>query len=304
MRIRDDGTIQSANTPTWMNAEGRKEDHALYRAMVIRVAYVDDNANVTKNAQNPEVTYDVIVLGGFAAGQIISNVRLSSFLGGTDNFYERTLTPCTKPLSDTRLSDQDGDIVYLQFIQGREGYPVIVALGKGINDISGTTKAEGPRELKQFNGLEEKIDKDGQYSITHNGVSGDGLITMLKMTKDQKILLTTTSGTQIMIDGSGEQITMTAGSTKVDMLKSGTITMTAGSTEVVIDGDSGKVTLKAEKVDLGASASDMVVLFNQLKTAFDAHTHMYDDAGSPSVTQPPLVPLPTSVGSQTVKVQP
>lgn len=294
MRIRDDGTIQSANAPTPMNGPG--SDNTLYRAMVIRVLYTDDPKNVTKNSQNPEVTYDVVLLSALSAGQIISNVRLSSTLGGSFNYHERTLRPASKPIDDTRLADQDGDIVFVRFIEGRSGYPIIMALGKGILDQSGSTQALGPREVRQYNGLQTMIDRTGNYSIIQQGGSldaqnnfnpGSSPITQIQMSVGEVITLSTKSGAKIAINGASSDVTIQVGSTTID-----------------IDGSSGKISLKGDKIDLGSNASDMVVLFNKLKQAYDAHTHMYDDAGNPNVTQPPVVALPTNVGSQTVKVQP
>ena len=82
--------------------------------------------------------------------------------------------------------------------------------------------------------------------------------------------------------------------------------MKADSTEVIIDGASGKISLKGDFVDLGASIADMSVLFTQLATAFNSHTHSFIDL-SPvpvqSVTFPPVAPLLVSVASKSVKLQ-
>jgi len=78
MRRRWDGSIQSTNVPTYDKLGIGREDFALYRAMVIKVLYVDDPANISKNSQNPEVLYDCVILGGSASGQILSFCRLAS----------------------------------------------------------------------------------------------------------------------------------------------------------------------------------------------------------------------------------
>ena len=57
-------------------------------------------------------------------------------------------------------------------------------------------------------------------------------------------------------------------------------------------------------VDLGASVSDFVTKFTELASAFATHTHLYSPGpGGPTPTAPPMAPLLSTVGSQTVKVQ-
>lgn len=169
MKRRSDGSFQSSNTPTWQNV-GLKEDFCMYRCMVTNVLYADDNQNITKNAQNPEVVYEVVILGGFSTGQILSNVRLASDLGGNNNYSDRVLTPTSKKLSDVGLEQHDGDIVFVQFIQGHQGFPVIIALGQGISDlVSGTKRSDGPRSIKEYNGLIQEINNKGEYLLKSRG---------------------------------------------------------------------------------------------------------------------------------------
>lgn len=170
MRYRLDGSVQTSNVPTTQNV-GTEKDYALYRAMVINVLYKDDSNNITKNAKNAEVLYDVIILGGSASGQIVSNCRLSSFLGGNTSFFERTLQPTTKVIGKDRLEDHNGDIVYLMFQQGFTEFPVIIALGSGL-DTSGNTgisKEDGPGLTSQFNGIFEQINNKGEWCFIRKG---------------------------------------------------------------------------------------------------------------------------------------
>lgn len=300
MRQRDDGSFQSANTPTWVNV-GLKEDYAMYRCMVTKIFFVDDSQNITKNAQNPEVIYQVVILGGAKSGQLLTNVRLSSDLGGDSTFSERTLKASTKSLDKVKLQDHDGDIVYVQFTQAHQGYPVIVAMGKGIHDAkSGTKKLDAPRSINSYNGVIEEINNQGELKITRSGgtlstkdqtfAPSSSFESKISLLQNEVVTIETKSGPTVKIDG-----------------KNSSISIKAGSTEVLIDGKSGKISLKGGLVDLGASVSDFVTKFTEMASAFASHTHpfMYSAGPSPATgtSMPPSAPMPASVGSQTVKVQ-
>jgi hypothetical protein len=317
MRIRRDGSVQSQGTPTWSNA-GRKEDNGLYRCMVTKVVYVDDPANITKNAANARVLYDVVVLGGFASGQVISNCRLSSDLSGPENYWERILQASSKDVSKTRLEESDGDIVYVQFIQGHTGYPVIVALDNAIKiSAIGAKKADGPRSVRQYNGVKEEINKDGELTTSIHGgtatadkgafkAASTPLVTT-KVSKDEKITTTFKSGMVMVQDGKSDKYTLTTqGGAIVEVDgKGGKITIKKGSTTIEIDGNGDKISLKGGFVDLGASVSDFAVLFTELLTAFNTHTHNAPQAPAGILpTTPPIAPMLQTVGSQTVKVAP
>jgi hypothetical protein len=334
MKQRWNGSVQSANTPTFDKEGIPRADYGLYRCMIIDVLYVDDDKNITKNSKNPEVLYEVIILGGSSTGQTLSFCRLASYLGGDYNYSERTLRKTTKDVSKIKLSDHDGDIVYVQFNQGHDAYPIIIALAKGINNKIGAKKSDAPRWIEGYNGFETLIDNKGQ--LTWNMKGGTTTNEMFKAnteslikeewTKDEKLIRTFKSGMVVTQDGKsdkidtktkgGAQVTTDGKSDKIEIKTSGGATISvdgkskkisikAGSTEVLIDG-SGKISLKGEMIDLGSSVSDFVTKFTELATAFNTHTHQFIDLSPipvPSVTFPPSAPLLVSVGSQTVKVQ-
>lgn len=170
MRERWNGSIQSTNTPTINQSGAQREDFNLFRCMVTRVIYTDDSSNISKNATNPVVLYEVVILGGYKQGQTMFPCRIANYLGGNDNYSERTLTASSKDISKSPLQDHDGDIVYVQFNQGHSSYPVITSCDRGINDTStGTTAAQGPRSLQQYNGVYEEINNKGEYTIKRKG---------------------------------------------------------------------------------------------------------------------------------------
>lgn len=320
MKLRSDGSVQSSATPTPENL--RSQDFALYRGLVTRIIYVDDPANITKNSQNPRVLYECIVLGGFASGQVISNCRLSSDLGGESGYFERTLRAASNSISGGRLSEADGDIVFIQFVQGHTGYPVIVALDHGIHtaDKIGAKLSEGPRSVRQFNGVRETINKDGELILQVHGGSAvsekgrfDAAATPLVTTtvsKDEKLIRTFKSGLNITEDGVGDKVTITtkSGVTVTIDGAGNKVILAKGATIIELDGNGDKISLKGGFVDLGASVSDFAVLFNELLSTFNSHTHPFAYSAGPSpaigVSNPPTAPMLQTVGSQTVKVQP
>lgn len=316
MNRRWNGSYRSANTPSWNKPGILKQDYNTYRCMVIKVLFADDPQNISKNSPNPEVMYNVVILGGQFEGNLLSSCRMSLALGsGNSQFYERTLKASSKDPSKVKLSQHDGDIVFVQFIQGHDAYPIITGLGKGISDkTSGTKKADGPREVQQYNGIHQEINNKGEYIFTQKGgtkdevggwTPGSSAIYTETISKDESVTRKFKSGLTIVEDGKNDKITITTsggGIVNVDG-KSKNISIKVGTTEIVIDGNSGKISLKGDMIDLGASTSDFVTKFTELASAFASHMHPYTDDGAPSMTGPPTAPLTSSVGSLTVKVQ-
>lgn len=313
MRQRWDGSNQSGNTPTY-NQEGiSRSDFGLYRCMVIKVLYVDDADNISKNAKNPEVMYEVIILGGHASGQTLSNCRNRSG-GGINNYEEHILQATTKDVSKTKLSEHDGDIVWIQFFQGHDAYPAIIGLGKGLSNKIGASKADGPRHIEEFNGLVWNIKNTGETTRTMKGgevkegvfTPGNSEIIKEEWLKDEKIVRTFKSGMVVTEDGKNDKVSIkTSGGVETSLDGKGNkISIKAGSTEIEIDGASGKISLKGEMIDLGSSVADFVTQFTKLASAFATHFHMVPQAPAGTLpSMPPAAPLLATVGSQTVKVQ-
>jgi hypothetical protein len=310
VRQRWNGSIQSSNTPTYDKTGLTREDYAMYRCLITDVLYVDDDKNISKNAKNPEVLYEVAILGGWASGQTLSFCRLAPYFG------ERTLKATSKDISKDRLEEQDGDVVYVQFIQGHDAYPVIIGIAKQFSDATGAKKSDGPRSRDEYNGLETLIDNKGNFTQTMMGgktddgvftAGEDGIVIEEWKAEDEVVTRTYKSGLVVTEDGKNDKVDITTSGGVQTTLdgKSNKITIKAGSSEIDIDGGSGKISIKGEMVELGSSVSDFVTMFTQLASAFGSHFHMAPQAPAGTLpTSPPTAPLLTSVGSQTVKVQP
>lgn len=312
-RERIDGSIQSSNFPAYNNTGNSRDDFAIYRCMVIEVLYADDDKNISKNSANPEVLYTCVIIGGAASGQTISYCRLASYLDGDTNYSERTLKATTKDISKVKLQDHDGDIVYVQFNQGHDAYPIITGLARGLHNKTAAKKADGPRFTESYNGLSTTINNKGERSTimkggkTNNGNFTPGNSEIIKEEwVDEKLVRTYKSGMTVTEDGKNDKVTIkTAGGVESTLNgKSNSISIKAGSTEILIDGASGKISLKGDAIDLGASVSDFVTKFTELANAFATHTHMVPQAPAGTLpSQPPMAPLLSTVGSQTVQVQ-
>lgn len=359
---RQDGSIQSANTPTYNKlAKNRVErDYGIYRCMVTRVNFTDEETNLT--FENKQVTYEAVILGGPKEGQVLQNIKAMNEFGGEYNYAEKIYRPLeTKALNEKHIAEQKGDIIFVGFLQGNMRAPVII--GSGVQpldkDKTGATKADGFRYRKEYNGVFQEINKTGEWELLRKGGELNdetGVLTpatgqeqafeaRLKFSenkmlwedphssilfeKEEKKWTHKVGGTnyQEVIDGTAKKVNRTVGDITVEedgaakkmtatlgnvvMVLDGTgnkITMTAGSTILEIDGASGKISIKGDMVDVGKSVSDFAVLFTELSTAFNTHTHPFPYMAGPApaagVTQPPIAPLLASVGSTTVKLQP
>lgn len=330
MAIRNDGSILSSSLLGGYNRREVEQDFGIYRCMVIRVNFTDDETNLT--FQNKQVTYDVLILSGRKEGQTIPNCKLSSELGGEFNYEERILKATTKAFSGDKaeaLSQHDGDIVYVAYVNGHTSTPVILGFGTQQLDQTntGATRSDGMRSVKQFNGVKIEIDKNGKYTkqIKSGTYNDDGAFltpdedVKYEETIDKEVRTRTfKSGLTIKEDGENDKVTFTlASGTLIDVDGAGGITIEAdGATKIVINknGDielqSGtKVNVKAPLVDVGEGAAFSSTLFENLLSEFLKHTHVIPGTATAGpvpvngVTGIPTAPLIKLVGSLSVKVK-
>lgn len=167
--FRDDGSYESANTVGYLGYSSNS-DSAIYRCLVIAVYAADNLKNISRGAANIEVTYDVIVLGGKRYGHVLTNVRDAKMYGGQYTYSEKIWKANTKPVSKfTSTTDQDGDIVYVGFLDNDPNFPII--LGGAPHPLNGIAAnfSDMPRQLFQYNGINVLIDNKGQLYVTRLG---------------------------------------------------------------------------------------------------------------------------------------
>jgi hypothetical protein len=218
---RIDKSIESANIPSAYRRMGNY-DASVHRCMVIRRYFTDDNKNVTKGSTNQVVTYDCIVIGGPKDGIILDSVRDASSLGGQYNYSEQIWRPVSKvsftPERGAQLEEQDGDIVYVSFLNGNKSFPVIIGGDKqALNEEVGATKQDGPRMLFQYNGIHVLIDKDGQLFFTRKAGEIDSELREFVPDEENdpkvkvsfegdNVLLEDDGGNRILIDAENQKI--------------------------------------------------------------------------------------------------
>lgn len=180
--IRNDGSVKSANAPIWDN-RSRTLEYGIFKAMVTEVYYTDnteDNDSVGENKPN-EVVYKVKIIGGRRDGQIFPNARMLKKYGGLFAYEETVLhgvkglsglDPTQIPLSLADpslhpLTNRNGDVVYIQFLNGDTTMPLIMGMAKHTgNSEKEASESEGLRVRKKINGIFTEINKDGEFSWT------------------------------------------------------------------------------------------------------------------------------------------
>ncbi len=189
---RNDGSIHSANTPGGVRHSRQQIDEKLYKVILIRIFYTDNPLNLSKGAKNPEIVYEGLVVGGKNEGQKVSNIRDANYLtGGKNNFGERVYRVNSKPITGAQgipLSEQDGDLVYVLYIDGRPSFPVIVgaATNQLDGDNTGALTETGPRALQEYNGVLQLINKDGEYLMVRKGGVLDKELNVFEPGKNQE----------------------------------------------------------------------------------------------------------------------
>ena len=172
--IRPDGSVQSANTPSWSNTY-EKLRHGLYRVQLDKVGYPDDEKdktgdNLTSAELNKEVVYTGIVLSSTLGGQTLTNIRDGVHTSGEkDNFSERIYT-VNRDKEDYNEEDppqdQIGAIVYVGFLNGDVNFPVIVGCGTNFNQTLENVNKGVKTKRWQYNGIYFGIDEKGVLSVS------------------------------------------------------------------------------------------------------------------------------------------
>lgn len=287
---RRDGSIQSANLPAFSKlAKNRIDrDFGIYRCMVSRIHFVDDPLNTTYG--NKQVTYEALVLGGPREGQILQNVKAMSDYGGQYNYSEKIYRPISiRNFQNTPLSNLDGDIVFVGFLQGNTRAPVILGAGVQPQDINfiGATSSNGYIDQRQFNGIYQLINKNGEYLLQRKGGTIDpnsgvfvpdseGNVSSINLQQEQIICQVGAGAITHTLDGAAETMTVT--------FQSGmTVTLNgqADSAQIKTSGG-GEINIVAGKIAIGAGSTELLdqlsKALTKLATFFNSvdssHTHL------------------------------
>ncbi len=312
--------------------EVAKLGNAIYKGQVQRVLFPDEQENLSKTY----IEYDVMVEMDKGVS-LIRNIPALSSLGGANDYSEMVLEPAEHAFSGKNdgtntFQNRNGSIVAIAFWNGKFDRPVIIGAYTHPKK-SRRTKADGISYIQVFRGLKTEINKDGEWSITYQSPYGpDGKLkseatgpSFIKLNKQggmevslkkgtikethdvdaEKTTFEYKSGLKIEFDGKGDKVVYTTkGGPTVTVDGAGTITISANATKIIIDGNSGKISLTGSLVDVGEAASALAVLGPQLIAWLSSHTHMGDGPSiPPAPTSPPLVPPPSTLLSKSVKIK-
>lgn len=306
MDIRPDGHIVSSGVKQYPSIVTDKY-FGIVKARVDEVVYSDSSDNYSYEQYRVKTTqYVCRIVGSQFDGLYVRGAICASEIGGQFNYEETILSPVKELAPISLLGDKDpsltnGDYVLMMFLYGDLNSGIII---KGFphpqNEEAGKGESEGIKSVKELNGIETKIDKDGNFTITVKGLKDPltgqvllplGVDTEFKIGKDGKIsFLSNPQGTIVEIDGTSDKVSFTSafGDTvsvsKTDGIQASTPTGTSLSMkqgEVLVQGTEGKMKLKTGKVALGGPAGElfaevekMLTQLDTLCTQLQAETHL------------------------------
>ncbi len=280
-----------------------KSEMSLRMGRVVAVHYTDDKK--TSNKKTTEYDVEVYYTTSKDRTSITYNhVKVSSLFGGAADHLRWTPRLSTDETegtgNDTFKSINLGSIVVLACMDGNMRSGLIVAGWPHPNADADTDKDDGHNLKFQFNGLDIKINKDGELLIERKGPTKP--------------------------NGKPETDNDDAAGSKIKMDKEGTVTISTPKNKqtIVVNHKDNKtiitsehIILDSKKIELGGmNLSDAVALAPKTKTEIKSlrdwcasHTHDSNDkfAGMGSVINLPVSP-PSSgppqvgdVGAENVK---
>lgn len=268
----DDEVTQSSLPLTeWSGQDKSKSDSATYLCRVDEVIYIDDARNTTAKKNNKQVQYNLTIISGPNAGGRIFNATDGQSGGSGFNFNETIRTPTTTKFVGTDkdpIPGSNGEYVLVTYLGGNKQAPIITGSvsNPNNNDIV-ATKADGVRQLVEFNGVRISITKDGAYQISNVGgpknkdgtrASSASSGTSFTIGSDGGIILT--DGTQTITINKNSSTEMSLKSFKVD--STGAIELNSGGSSTL--NASGAMNINGSAVLIGGGGPPAATLGDQV----------------------------------------
>jgi len=209
---RDGAAIPShVRTRPRNGIDGHYQAFRLTKGHIVRAIYPEERENATGR----QVEYVVSINGREVSG--VPDMRTR---GAIYNYSERVRKGFDKSFegnksTSTLPENLDAEIVYLLFLNGDEDYPIIVGSADNPRhpEYKQASRADGEFDVDEFLGVEVKIDKDSNYTITQLGrkdVNGNVVNTgavgaIFKMHGDGKIEIINNEGKRFFL-GEDKQI--------------------------------------------------------------------------------------------------
>lgn len=294
---------------------------ALRVGVVVQVYPISDSKNRTKLTNE----YDVAVMeqneDRGATLILYRNCLSTDGFGSIADFFDRTIRKQKKKSTkgdSTNLSGQNGAIALILCLDGMSDKGIIIGF-LGHPDRKTKIKDEGPYLESEFNGVNFKIEKEGNFTLTFKGATdNDGKAldaeqgqTTAKIEKDGSFEINH-KNSKFRIDKKGEVSVVTKLDVKVetegnvDIKAKGNVVANTEEGEITANCKMAKITAKDEatveskNIKLGEQAVEAVILGDSFKAFFDSHIHT-GNLGAP--TSNPVAPMPPNLLSKKVKTE-
>lgn len=242
--------------------------NGLVKAVIEEVLYVDDDKNNSVELYGiPSVQYGCRIIGGKYNGYYLEGVIDTNDLGGMYNSSETVRSAIIGQKLESTSGDYNprecnGDFVLIGFLYGSLRYPMIIdgyPQPQGVR--LGAKKEDGKRLVSEYNGIETRIDKDGNYRLQCRGLKDhEGTIqnqtslgSEFIINKNGDIELNTygTEGNQILPNAIKDlKIKLTKESKQLELLASESSVLMDSTGIKVEDKNSNKATLDSSGINL------------------------------------------------------
>jgi hypothetical protein len=259
----DGGVIPSGLGVSERKPKGGKESLlGLYKGIVFKVVYPEDQQNITKE----RIEYVVKV-----KGQLYPNAVDLRRSGGIYNYQERVLKEVERSESgkiDQSVFDNllDGEFVYVMFLEGNGDIPIIIGSAEHPQKAKykKSKKSDGRYSVEEFNGVEIKIDKDSNMTIKHVGRKDPGGKILNQAALDSQIKMFGNGDIEINTHGTQGSADLRAKFTKADKK----IEIYAQENKIVAGADGIKLTDKfGSFIELKSGAVQDDVVGNKIENA-------------------------------------
>jgi hypothetical protein len=228
MYSEDGGVIPAGIEVEEYSGNEHNQMFGVYKGVVRGVIYPDNPESESKDRLEYVVRIN---------GQDYPNSIDMRDGGGQFNYSERVLHPITANVEDGDVSDKayeekmNGETVWVMFINGRSDFPLIVGsaqhpLNRKYRKAVGK---DGIYKVEEFNGMEFKVDDEGNYCITQVGKkepdgkvtneAGVGSTIKFKPNGDYEIIVSET--VSLLFDKESQKITMKANENSCTMDENG-----------------------------------------------------------------------------------
>jgi hypothetical protein len=264
-----------------------RRNFALAQGQIQRVYTVDDSQN-EKLGKGKFTLYDVMIHKADGTTETIEKCRAVQplFGGGINNFLEVTPTDPGPKAKDYAVSRdlKRGHMVLIGFIQGQKVDGVILGTMPHPNPVPTARrpkKGEGTVTHGEIQGLEFKVNNDGELTLTFNGPRNDAGAatseagpTTVKLDKDGGFTLSTNADQTVHVDRVNQKITIK----DADQV-------------IIMDQGSKKIQIQAETVEVGASALQPMVLGDDWKKLMERMVDAICDIVVPTGVGPSGTPV-------------